>query len=530
MRSYYSHLQATKSEGEEVPLSRKPVFRSSAVFPVLHNKNYFTKILFMGYWLVKRNITEIGLLYTLRNAKGVIIARKYLLVDSAKAFNIEIADFAEEIRKQDDVNDFTGSLELEIFSTKDLVFPYPAFVLVYYNDHFSTAVHTVGRIYNDIEDLKSNEEYKVRESGFDIYGEDNFEPFIALTNGPIRNEKPLIHYRINTGKETETTGEFSTSALEPFETVFIKLKEYVQLKPLLAGKPGTIKFGHNFEGFFPRFLVGNIDTKNKAISITHSYYDCSELKDEKSYWNRLDSTFDDSSVAVPLFIQNDYYTNLVIYPIFSPSDFMLSFDFYDGEGNFKGSLEHYKPVRSVENKYEIIDFGKIISDEQLDSSVIKTVNIKCNWEDKTKIPTRVKFGMNVGMFNREVQFPSNICFAPILGNPKVLKKKSTFRWAPFINVGKSEIVLTNSAPLKAYDQTANVVLKFYREQDDIVLERKVTIKANAIEVISPEEEVELKKFFTESTGWMTANADSPFVNGWYFDFHESGSVAADHVF
>ncbi len=529
MRSYYSHLQATKSAGEEIPISQKPVFRSSAVFPVLHSKIYFTRVMFMGYWLVKRNITEIGLLYTLRNDKGLIISRKYLLIDSAKAFTIEIGEFAEEIKKNNNIDDFMGSLELEIFSTKDLVFPYPAFVLVYYNDHFSTAVHTVGRIYNDIEDLTVNEEYKVRESGFDIYGDDGMEPFIALTNGPMRNEKPVIQYKINKSEGVELSGEFSIPKLAPFETTFIKLKEYIKLKELLGGNSGSIKFGHNFEGFFPRFLVGNMDVKSNAISITHSYYDCSELKDEKSYWNRIDATFDDSAVAVPLYIENDYYTHLAIYPIFSPSDFTLSFDFYNQQGVLKGRLVQYKPIRSAENKYEIIDFGKIIFKEGFDTATIKSVNIKCNWEDKSKIPTRVKFGMNVGVNNRDVKFPSNICFAPLLGNPKVLKKKGTFRWAPFINIGRSEIIITNSAPLKEYSQTANVVLKFYREQDDVVLERTVSIKANAIEIVCSEEAA-LKEFFSESTGWLTADSDSPFVNGWYFDFHQNGAVAADHVF
>ena len=78
MRSYYSHLQAVKSVGEEVLISQKPTFRSSAIFPVLHNQYYSTRIIFMGYWLLKRNIKEIGLLYTLRDTSGVILSRKYL--------------------------------------------------------------------------------------------------------------------------------------------------------------------------------------------------------------------------------------------------------------------------------------------------------------------------------------------------------------------------------------------------------------------------------------------------------------------
>ena len=50
-----------------------------------------------------------------------------------------------------------------------MVFPYPALVLEYFNEKFNTCVHTLGRVYNDFEDINENEEFKVPETGFDIY-------------------------------------------------------------------------------------------------------------------------------------------------------------------------------------------------------------------------------------------------------------------------------------------------------------------------------------------------------------------------
>jgi hypothetical protein len=530
MRSYYSHLEATKSIGENVSLAQRPVFRSSAIFPVLHNSRYSSRILFMGYWLVKRNITEIGLLYTLRKKNGSILSRKYSLIDSAKAFSIDMSEFSEEIKQSGDINDFTGSLELEIFSTKDLVFPYPAFVLVYYSDSFSTVVHTVGRIYNDTEDMLANTEYKVRESGFDIYGDENLEPFVAFTNGALKNNNPQVEYRIHNADGAEFSGIFSIPPLAPFETVYLHLKEHIDLASMLSGRSGTIKLGHNFEGFFPRFLVGNFDHTIHSVSITHSYYDSSEVKDERSYWNRKDDNFNDSSVAIPLYLEGGYYTELAIYPIFSPSDFTLSFDFYNEEGKPAGSLQHYKPVKSSDDKYELINFNSIVQENNLDASGIKSVNILCNWEDKQRIPTRIKFGLNVGASGNGARLPSNICFAPLLGNPNILKKTHTFRWAPLLNIGRSEIVFTNSSPLKNYNRPANIELQFYREKDTATLKRQLNLDANGILTISSHEDEELNQFLDGRSGWVTANADNPFVNGWYFDFHPNGSVAADHVF
>ncbi|MGB8101427.1 MAG: hypothetical protein WCE96_07090, partial [Nitrososphaeraceae archaeon] len=94
----------------------------------MHTKDYSTKILFMGYWLLKRQISEIGLLYTLRASDGDILSRKYLMINTVKAFSIDLNEFRDELKSKMNVDDFRGSLELEIFSTKDLVFPYPAFV------------------------------------------------------------------------------------------------------------------------------------------------------------------------------------------------------------------------------------------------------------------------------------------------------------------------------------------------------------------------------------------------------------------
>ena len=506
-------------------LTQKPTFRSSAIFPVLHNRHYSSKVIFMGYWLLKRNIKEIGLLYTLRDAKGTILSRKYLLIDSAKAFSIQLGEFTDLTG-----DDFTGSLELEIFSTQDLVYPYPAFVLVYFGEHFSTAVHTVGRIYNDIEDLSKNEEYKVRESGFDIYGGEGYSPFVAFTNGPVPNAAPELSYELNNAKREATKGTFRIPALQPFETVFLKLQEHIPLQQFLGDEAGSIKLGHNFEGFFPRFAVGNFEEKTTAISITHSYYDSSEINDSHAFWNRKDELLNDSSVSIPLYITGDLYTRIAVYPIFSPSDFTLSYAFYDAAGKLLKRLDNYHLIRSGDNKYEQIDFGPIAAAEGIDASKAGSVNLFCNWNEKEKIPTRIKFGLNIGKKNSAVTLPCNICFAPQLGNPNTLKKPGTFRWAPFLNIGRSEIVLTNSGSLKAYEKQANATLTFHWEADAETRTRKVSIPANGVLFIRIAEDEELRSFFEEKSGWMSAQSDNPFLNGYYFDFFESGAVGADHVF
>lgn len=530
MRSYYSHLSSTKSVGEDPLLTQKPIFRSSAIFPVLHNKDYSTKVLFMGYWLLKRNISEIGLLYTLRDSSGTVLLRKYIVIDSAKAFSVDLKTILVPAKDKTVVTDFKGSLELEIFSTRDLVFPYPAFVLTYYNENFSTAVHSVGRIYNDIEDLTANEEYKVRESGFDIYGSINLTSFLAFTNGPIENQNPLVNYIVINSDGKEYSGTFNLKKLSPYETVFLKFNEYINLFEMLGDKSGAIRIQHNFEGFFPRFVVGNFENKSKSISITHSFYDSSEVSDSKSFWNRKHENFNDCSILVPLFLMDDCYTQLVLYPVFSPSNFCISFDFYDDSGLKVGEVKDYAHIKSVDNEYKIMDFDLITRANKIDSMRIASVNIVCNWENKDKIPTRLKFGLNIGKKNKEVKLPCNICFSPQLGNPNILTKKGTFHWAPFINIGHSEVVITNSSPVKDYQMEAHVKALFHRELDGSLLERKFSMSPFGIRRISLAEDEEISSFLHGRPGWISATSENPNIYGWYFDFHDNGSVAADHFF
>ena len=49
MKSYYTHLKSTMEFGEENSITRKPILRSSGVFPVVQNKNYSIQSAFFDY-------------------------------------------------------------------------------------------------------------------------------------------------------------------------------------------------------------------------------------------------------------------------------------------------------------------------------------------------------------------------------------------------------------------------------------------------------------------------------------------------
>ena len=207
MKSYYQHLKSTQEFGEEQSITKKPILRSSGIFPVIQNQSYTSSIHFLGYWLLKRNIVEVTLVITLRSSDGHILLRKTEIIDSAKAFSIDLQTLLQEINFGDKRN-FLGSIETEFHTTRDMVFPFPALVLEYHNEKFNTCVHTLGRIYNDIEDLNENDEFLVPETGFDIYETDDLNSFFSFVNGPLKNEDGYVEYTITNHKSKKFTGNF----------------------------------------------------------------------------------------------------------------------------------------------------------------------------------------------------------------------------------------------------------------------------------------------------------------------------------
>lgn len=532
MKSYHKHLESTLAAGETLSLTRRPVFRSSAIFPVLHTAHYSSRVLFMGYWLLKRHIPEVQMLVTLRGQSGAILLRKSLLVTKPKAFALRVGTLLAETPLGNLSGDFTGSLELEIFATRDLVYPYPAFVLNYHGDEFMASVHTTGRVYNDIEDLQENEDKMVPECGFDILSGPAYSPFFAFVNGVYAYEEQVIGWTVVDEHDHATTGEFTLRDVKPYATYFVQLRDYIDLDAILHGEKGAIKLHHNFRGFFPRFVAGNFERQRHALSITHTYYDSSAVSDQGAYWENLDDRFHDSAVFAPLFLEESQYTHLVFYPIYSPSAFDIDLEFYDAAGQLVGRVANWRHLQTTPDQFFTLDFNQVVEEHFTAEQVrqLRGVNIIKHWPERQHIPTRLKFGLNVGRRGQAMDLPTNVCFNSQLANAKVLTKPGTFKWSPILDGDHSVVVILNGAPVKDYATPANLQLTFYREADGLTLTRPAQLPPFGQLRLDVQADAELADFLRNEPGWVTIQADNPFVTSWYFDFNDSGAVGGDHAF
>ena len=526
MKSYYQHLKSTEEFGEKQNLTKKPVLHSSAIFPVVQNEFYTSSLHFLGYWLLKRNISEVTFVTTLRNSTGQILLRKTEIIDSAKAFSINLHSLLAEINPE--VKNFIGSIETEFNTTRDMVFPYPALVLEYHNEQFNTCVHTLGRIYNDFEDLKENNEFLVPETGFDIHETDDLNSFLSFVNGPLENEDGYIDYVITTSNSKKFSGNFHIGKINPFETKLLYLKDYIpDLSEILDNESGSISLKHNFEGFYPRFLVGNIQKSFPSVSFTHSYYDCTSCTNDSDYWKRINDKHFDSSIYVPIFQNNNEFTNLIIYPNLSPSDFVLKIDIHDKNGTKIIENSNFLEIKNGDSKLLKISLSEITSD--LDPSQIGNLAAHIITDFKNnKIPSRIKFGLDVGIKGLDSKLPCNICFNTRMGNPLLENKPGSFHWSPMFHERNTIISLGNFSTLKNYGQVANLELNFYRIEDSSSFTENISLQPNS------EKRISIKDFklneFLKTEGWVTIKANNPYVTGYYFNMNPSGSVSGDHLF
>ena len=525
MKSYQAHLSSTDAKKALLNV-RKPTLRSSAIFPFIINDYMNTKILFLGYWLIKRNIKEIKVKIHLRTNTGKLIKKLNMQINQVKAFSLSIKDL---IKKKRIKHTLIGSIELEFFSKKDMIFPYPALVVNFEGKDSSTVVHTCGRIFNNKKDLISNSQKKVPETGIDILPNENFRPFFAFVNGPKKTTKQILGVSIINGDGEKLEKKISINNLLPYETKFVYFLSDDE-KKFLKNKKGTVKIKHNFSSFFPRFVSGNLEKKEYNSTLTHTYYDTSNESGSNTFWNNpKKQIFFDSTVSFPLFKEKKSYTELVVYPNFPKWKLSFDIEIFNKNGILINKIKNILKIEKKLLKPIYLNINLIIKKNKIILNSKVNHFIKLIVKGGGKVPTRLKFGLNLG-FKNKYDIPSNICFNAHVPNEKILTKPGTFKWGPLLNKFQSMFAISNTSNLLKKNKEANILLKFWNEKNKNCLKKKIKINDNGSYWFNLNKETKIKRFLGKKTGWVTLESDNPFVNGWYIEKSKHGIIGADHLF
>lgn len=527
MRSYYEHLET--ASGAKKAVTPKPVFRSSAIFPVFNLPGISSRILFMGYWILKRNIKHVATVVTLRSLTGEPLFREQFLIEEAKTYRVELSDYLEKSGFSPS-EEFVGSMEVEFFSTNNFVFPYPATAINYYGPQFCSIVHTAQRVYNNFEDMQNNTQTQVPESGFNIYCSDDEEPFFALINGP----ESAIDFKIgmqffNADKET-LSHELNLGNLKPYQTVVVYPAQHVDLKSFLKGKVGAGKINFKLKWIFPRLIAGNVNHSLPAVNITHTYYDCSAAQAKSDYWLESQPQYYPATLMIPVAIANSQFTNIYFYPIYSPSTFFIDVEIYNSSGKKLGQKKDVLKITSPASTMLCVDFKALCKELNIPIEKDLAARLIARAEGDNRIPARIKLALDMGDLKHK-EVPCNICMNLQPFNPPWENKPGTFKWSPVLaDQPEAPLWIMNSSPLINYNKHADLELTFFRENDDSTLTRVVTLSPHGFTVIRPSQDQELQQFFEGKVGWCTVKSNNPYTTNYYFALNPSGAVGGDHGF
>lgn len=520
MRSYWDHLKSQESQKQGGDLQH-PHFRASALFPVLKTGECTTRIIFLGYWILKRSILSIGAVITLRDQDGEILHRRSEEIAKPKCYRFELDDLLKAAGKELDT-DFIGSVEIEFFSGKPLIFPYPAVTVNYYGSTFSSIVHTAERVYNDFEDLKRNETSIVRESGIDLISQEGMEPYFAMVCGPIPVDDTLKLNAMNAAGETLP---YQTPLkLKPYETRYFYPARLMPLKDFLQGKPGTLKIKASIPWVFPRLIAGNMEKAPFAKTLTHTYYDSSHSSTAKDFWLPEEKDWHPAALMLPLLVGKEWMNSISFYPIYSPSPFEVEAELYNRRGELLSPRKILFRHRD-EGSFSRIDLSLLTDPVAQESPSLLSLRLIARQTTDKPIPARVKVALNIGAKGK---LPCNICTNLQPYFPLWETKKRSFRWAPILFDQKgAKTIIMHSSPLKDFKDHAALTMTFYREGDEETFKKTIELAPHSFYTIDDSDE-DLRTFFKGTIGWVTIESPNPYLTTYSFVFHPAGTVGGDH--
>lgn len=510
MKSYQEHLKTLLNNS---PTNKS--HRASAIFPIFYSAQVEMKLIFFNYWKLKRNIDELFCELILRDSLGQTISKKSFHIDEVKAYEISLKDWLKAPYP------VIGSLEIQFSSPENLVFPYPAVTVVYQGKNFCTFVHAAQRLYNDQQDDQSCFRTSIIESGFNIYANSSSAPFITLINGADELYEQIVAIEAINLEQKSIHKSYPIDC-KAYQTHYLYLKDWDELQKHLGNQVGCLKVSLFKTKTFPRLIVGNYNSIDQSMSVTHTYYDLSASERNEDYWQSDLDDWHPMALMLPLKVKGNYFTKIYFYPIYSPTEFWIDIEIYDAKGHCLYQHNQWQTISS-KSAFQYLRLPPLQHTNQSDLSI----RMIAHPIEGYQIPARIKIGYDMGFSGQG--FPCNICtnFQP--ANPSLENKPSAFRWAPMMPANRhGSIWCLNDSPKKNYSRKALVEYTFYRAFDEKTLSFQQEIPPHGYLVIEHTDTT--AAFFQDQIGWCVIKSDNPNIFTYYFSEHDQKMIGGDHGF
>lgn len=468
--------------------------RSSTIFPIYLNKNNDQILVFQNYWKWKSKIKDLKFILTLRDEDSKIINQiKY----SVKTHNELSVKKIFNLKKN-----FTGQLECEIESNKNLKFPYPALMMFYRNvNGFESVVHSAGRHLNSNEKISS----KFYESNFKCFFNDDFTPLIHIFSGSkINNKTNLILLSFYDKKNKIIfSKKLNTIFKKPFSSKIIFLDKILNKieKKKIYKKNFFIKIKFDIPNIFGRLIVGNYDKKNDALFMTHTFrVHNSKNKNLITPHRKFKST-----AYLPLMNFAPLKMKAVSYP--TNANTKTPYNKYVFEKNKKtkigsglintgGNKSKIFEVNQFDNNFKILEFKKSIPDR---------LNIEFNYSlENSRHPTDIADGIKT-------------CHQP----------KKFNHWGHGVSRKSfiTYIFIANYSNLTKELKNEKIQIDLFSNQKKI--RKKINLESSSFKVIKFEN---LKdKIKSNYFSWKVISKKAN-LNIYWVSFNKNGSICGDHAF
>ena len=504
--------------GDYGNLNYNPVFKSSAIFFAIFNSDTNTKISFLNYWKIKNNNKNISCQLTLRKNDGKKILRRFFKVDQ----NTYILSLKTLLEKNISNKSFLGTIEIELFSSLDLKYAFPAIHAFYETSDGVSLVHSNQRVFDNLKDNENNQSINQIQTGFDIYFDSENKSFITAINGPLelKNKKLNVSFYNFEGKKIFKSIKFKK--INPYELLYVDFKEFKFLKKFLNNQRGYCKLELPTRNIFNRVLVGTFSNKKNYLTTTHSYFDCSNTKD---YVNLKKIDQNERGCFLPFNLIRNIDLEIVIYPIFSKSNLIFSLEKYDKNGNRTIIKNRILQISKNFKESKIIQISKFIKDKKNIDQYVYCLNVTSK---DFLVPSRLTFGFNY----KNKTIGSNISDSMIINHGKSLKNRG-FYWGPAFNSSKINTVITlsNFDVKKNIKEKHSINLKIYSKKNLIVNKK---FKMNSPQAVN----IHVNKFTSAIVDksneneilWFTIESNFKSIICKHVHISKCGHISADHSF
>jgi len=241
---------------------RKDFFanRSSAVFPVYFRSKQNDLVLsWLNYWTIKNGMKHSSLAVNIRiyDHDGALYTRTQIELKKENN-SLSVRSFLHQEM-------FDGMIEIEIVSTDNIKFTFPAIIGFYKTGSLYSCVHSAGRLKGPDE---NHSELRTEETNWNCKFTTDTTPFFHYVNGNVDTE---VNLKVNLKSEEGFTVS-CVDISEKMKAFGSKVYFIDEIMPNISTKEGmfiSVECANN--NVFRRMVVGNYHRSLRHMEVTHSF-------------------------------------------------------------------------------------------------------------------------------------------------------------------------------------------------------------------------------------------------------------------